>query len=98
MINGCSKCFKLFLGKDSFDFLGFNREEWSKRDIKSHGENARKLNNRARTKKEPDELSKKYGLYHSVLLDLSYFDCILFTVVHPMHNLFLGTAKSMFKL
>ena len=95
--HGCSKCFKLFPGKDSFDFLGFNREEWSKRDIKSHGENARKLN-RARTKKEHDELSKKYGLYHSVLLDLSYFDCIRFTVVDPMENLFLGTAKSMFKL
>lgn len=96
---GCSKCFKLFPGnvKDSFDFSGFNREEWPKRDIKSHKENARKLN-RARTKKEHDELSKKYGLYHSVLLDLSYFDCIRFTVVDPMHNLFLGTAKSMFKL
>lgn len=96
---GCSKCLKLFPGnvKDSFDFLGFNREEWPKRDIKSHRKNARKLN-RARTNKEHDELSKRYGLYPSVLLDLSYFDCICFTVVDPMHNLFLGTAKSMFKL
>ena len=35
---GCSKCFKLFPGnvKDSFDFSGFNREEWPNRDIKSH--------------------------------------------------------------
>lgn len=53
---------------------------------------------RAKTRKEHDALAKKYGLYYSVLLDLSYFDCIRFTVIDPMHNLFLGTAKSMFKL
>ena len=96
---GCSKCFKLFPGnvKDSFDFSGFKRKEWPKRDINTHRQNVRKLL-RAKTRKEHDELAKKYGLYYSVLLDLSYFDCIRFTVIDPMHNLFLGTAKSMFKL
>ena len=96
---GCSKCFKLFPGnvKDSFDFSGFKREEWPKRDIRSHRRNARELL-RAKTKAEHDRLAKKYGLYYSVLLELSYFDCIRFTVIDPMHNLFLGTAKSMFKL
>lgn len=96
---GCSKCFKLFPGnvKDSFDFSGFKREEWPKRDIHSHKQHARQLP-RAKTKTEHDKLAKQYGLYYSVLLELSYFDCIRFTVIDPMHNLFLGTAKSMFKL
>ena len=96
---GCSKCFKLFPGNvtDSFDFSGFKREEWPKRDIHSHRQHARNLA-RAKTKSEHDALAKKYGLYYSALLELSYFDCIRFTVIDPMHNLFLGTGKSMFKL
>ena len=96
---GCSKCFKFFPGnvKDSFDFSGFKRDEWPKRDIDSHKQHARKLL-RAKTKTEHDLLAKMYGLYYSVLLELNYFECIRFTVIDPMHNLFLGTAKAMFKL
>ena len=96
---GCSKCFKFFPGnvKDSFDFSGFKREEWPKRDMRSHKRRARELL-RAKTKAEHDRLSKEYGLYYSVLLELSYFDSVIFTIIDPMHNLFLGTAKSMFKL
>ena len=96
---GCSKCFKYFPGnvKESFDFSGFKREEWPKREIGSHRQYATKVL-RAKTRTEHDALAKKHGLYYSVLLELSYFDCIRFTVIDPMHNLFLGTAKSMFKL
>ena len=36
-----------------------------------------------------------YGARYSELLRLPYFDCIRFTIVDPMHNLFLGTAKRM---
>ena len=83
--------------KESFDFSGFKREEWPKREIGSHRQYATKVL-RAKTRTEHDALAKKYGLYYRVLLELSYFDCIRFTVIDPMHNLFLGTAKSMFKL
>ena len=31
------------------------------------------------------------------LIELSYFDAICFTIVDPMHNLFLGTAKHTMK-
>ena len=34
-----------------------------------------------------------YGARYSELLRLPYFDCVLFKVVDPMHNLFLGMAK-----
>jgi hypothetical protein len=30
---------------------------------------------------------------YSVLIELPYFDPIKYTVIDPMHNLFLGTAK-----
>lgn len=30
-------------------------------------------------------------------MQLEYFDCIRFTIIDPMHNLFLGTAKHMMK-
>ena len=35
---------------------------------------------------------------YSVLLNLTYFDPVRFTVVDVMHNVFLGTAKHMFKV
>ena len=43
-------------------------------------------------------MSKKYGInYYSELLKLEYFDVIRFCSIDPMHNLFLGTAKHVFK-
>ena len=39
-----------------------------------------------------------YGSRYSELLRLPYFDCIRFTIVDPMHNLFLGTAKRMMEI
>ena len=32
------------------------------------------------------------------LLRLPYYDCIRFTIVHPMHNLFLGSSKRMMEI
>ena len=39
-----------------------------------------------------------YGLRYTVLLALPNFDPVKFTVVDPMHNLFLGTANHVFKV
>ena len=36
--------------------------------------------------------------YFSVRLELEYFDAVRFTVIDPMHNLFLGTANRLFQL
>ncbi|KAG1032751.1 hypothetical protein G6F43_013704 [Rhizopus delemar] len=36
-----------------------------------------------------------HGTKYSELLRLRYFDPVMFTVVDPMHNLYLGTAKKM---
>ena len=45
------------------------------------------------TKAQRKLIEKSYGIRYSVLNELPYFDPIRFTVVDPMHNLFLGTAK-----
>ena len=40
----------------------------------------------------------RYGARYSELLRLPYFDCVRFTIVDPMHNLFLGTAKHLMEV
>ena len=40
----------------------------------------------------------KKGLRYSILLELPYFDPIYYTVVDPMHKLFLGTGKHMMEV
>lgn len=45
-----------------------------------------------------EKLATRYGCYFSVLLELEYFNAVRFTVIDPMHNLYLGTAKRMFEL
>jgi len=96
---GCSKCFKYFPGnvQDGIDYSGFERQQWPKRDMNTHRRNAKKLL-AAKTKSKHDKLSIKFGMYYSSLLKLEYFNAIQFTVIDPMHNLFLGTAKSVFKI
>ncbi|CAC5389414.1 unnamed protein product [Mytilus coruscus] len=44
------------------------------------------------------ELEKQFGTRYSCLLELPYFDPVCMTPIDPMHNLFLGTAKHMFKI
>lgn len=96
---GCSKCFKLFPSsfKEKADYSGFDRENWPPRNNISHRRHAEKVRT-APTKSKHEELAKKYGLYYSSLLKLDYFDVIRFSAIDPMHNLFLGTAKHMFKI
>ena len=38
------------------------------------------------------------GVRYSVLLSLPYFDPVRFTVVDPMHYLYLGSGKHVFKV
>lgn len=40
-----------------------------------------------------EDKQTKYGTRYSELMQLEYFDCIRFTIIDPMHNLYLGTAK-----
>ena len=95
----CSKCFKSFPGsvKTGRDFSGFDREHWPRRSNDLHRRNADMVR-KAVNKTTHEKLATRYGCYFSVLLELEYFDAVRFTVIDPMHNLFLGTAKRMFQL
>lgn len=47
---------------------------------------------------ERDRLEMKYGLRYSSLLQLPYYDAIrMSSVIDPLHNLYLGTAKHIFE-
>lgn len=96
---GCHKCFNVFPGDfgEKRDYSGFDRQNWKPRSKSLHNVYARKVKN-ANSKAQADKLSRDYGTYYSVLIELDYFDAIQFCVIDPMHNLFLGTAKKMFKL
>ncbi|OAD79378.1 hypothetical protein PHYBLDRAFT_162452 [Phycomyces blakesleeanus NRRL 1555(-)] len=54
---------------------------------------ANTLNNTERTR-----LEKENNTWWSELHQLSYFDPVHFTVIDPMHNLYLGTAKRMIQI
>lgn len=93
---GCSRCKKQFYKDGPLDFSGFDRSEWEKRTSEEH---------KAMAKESLFEVSptmcqsvcSKHGARYSVLHDLEYFDCIRYFVIDPMHNLYLGTAKHIFK-
>ena len=99
---GCSKCLKYFStmtfnNKKKRNYSGFQRDQWTQRTNDSHRANIVKITS-APSKSVREKLEKQYGSRYTALLDLPYFDPVIHHVVDPMHNLFLGTAKMIFKL
>lgn len=95
---GCNKCMKSFEGGVSEkNYGGFDVSSWELRNLRSHCEAVKKIV-RCKTKTNRERLEKEYGVRYSVLLELDYFDAVRMTVIDPMHNLFLGTAKRMISL
>ena len=94
---GCSKCLKKFPGKvGEKDYSGFERSQWKVRTLNDHKSCINRIR-MCKTKKARNELESKYGCRYSELLDLPYFDPIRMTIIDPMHNLYLGTAKHILK-
>lgn len=90
---GCSKCYKKFYGfLGQRNYSGFDRSQWVMRTAQEHRRNVSEIE-KCTTLTKRNELESKYGCRYSVLLDLPYFDPIAMTVIDPMHNLYLGTAK-----
>lgn len=79
------------------NYGGFDVSSWELRNLRSHCEAVKKIV-RCKTKTNRERLEKEYGVRYSVLLELDYFDPVRMTVIDPMHNLFLGTAKRMISL
>lgn len=95
---GCSKCLKNFGNRTdgTRDCSGYDEENWVKRDATTHRKQVGEIG-KGTTKTGTPAAEAKYGVRYSVLLALSYFDPVRFTVIDAMHNLFLGTGKHMFQ-
>lgn len=94
---GCSKCMKSFPGSvGQKDYSGFDREKWVQRTVQSHRQNVDEILSTS-LKTEKAKLETKYGCRYSALLDLPYFDPVRMTIIDPLHNLFLGSAKHILK-
>lgn len=97
---GCNKCLKEFpTGSfgDKPNYAGYDRELWEVRTAESHKEKCMNLLT-ANSQSALQSMESACGARYSVLLELPYFDAIRFTVIDPMHNLLLGTAKHVFSL
>ena len=93
---GCSKCLKEFKpiqsARGKLNYSGFDRNNWQKRTESHHRECVNRILS-IKMKTEREKKEKELGCRYSALLDLPYFDPVRMTIIDPMHNLFLGTAK-----
>ena len=100
---GCNKCLKRFQhtrtdnGGTITEYSGFDRENWETRTCTRHRELAKELL-KEKTSTALHDAESKAGLRYSILLALPYFNPVRFTVVDPMHNLYLGTGKHAFEV
>ena len=93
---GCSRCLKEFSGGRNRDCSGFDRYGWQTRSYKEHMRKIQEINC-SKSMKAKKKLESKYGVRYSPLVDLPYFNPVRFCIIDPMHNLFLGTSKRMWK-
>ncbi len=84
-------------GGQKTDYSGFDRETWDVRTNKNHRECCSLISKESNPSAK-QRAESRHGVRYSVLLALPYFDPVSYTVVDPMHNLFLGTGKHVFKV
>ena len=96
---GCPRCYCEFSkGGLNRDYSNFDRSSWTYRSNSKHRKDVENmLKNPQKSKSALSKLESQMGCRYSVLLELSYFDPIRMTIVDPMHNLFLGSAKHVTK-
>ena len=96
---GCSKCYCNFgtgiFGKQ--DYSGFDRDNWNLRSNEMHRDNIKTILSSS-SKSEQRNYESEFGCRYSCLLQLPYFDVVRMSIIDPMHNLYLGTAKRMFSI
>lgn len=97
-ICGCHHCLKRFHqnGKAS-DYSGYDIENWVKNTKEMNYAKAlewKQLVDAGATQREITHVEQTNGTRWSSLHKLPYFDAPNFTVVEPMHNLYLGTVKT----
>jgi len=78
------------------DYSGFDRSTWEKRNTEDHRKEMDEIR-KCTTKSQKESLESKYGTRYSVLTRLEYYDSIRMAIVDPMHNLFSGIYRQVFK-
>lgn len=91
---GCSKCMKKSEGKI---WAGFDKNSWPPRSRSAHVRAIQKLK-KCSSQTSYQKMSMEIGYKDTVLLELPYFDTIRMHLIDPMHCLFLGVAKHVWKL
>ena len=102
---GCNKCLKRFVQvRDATgqwtDFSGYERSTWTLRNDAEFKTKCKTVFTKENCKTQTDKTAweAKLGGRYSVLMDLPYFKPIQYSVIDPMHNLFLGTGKHMLQV
>ena len=92
---GCSRCllsFKTQSFGEKPDFSNFDRATWEPRSMEQHYA-VSQIHSSCKTAKERSDLEREYGIRYSVLNELPYFNASRMTIIDPMYNLLLGSAK-----
>ena len=69
------------------------RSSWPLRTNSKHRRDVDYLMKNSKSRTGESQIESKLGCRYSVLLKLPYFDPVRMTLIDPMHNLFLGSAK-----
>lgn len=75
------------------DIENLEKHTWPKRELHSHLEHARRWRD-CETARDRERLFKLHGIRWSALLDLPYWNPILYTVLDSMHAAFLGLFQT----
>lgn len=103
----CNKCMKVFPHVQDYggsfwtNCSGFDLTQIPKRTNEDHRQRCKEIYTifqQEGTKTALDNAVSSKGVRYTVLLELPYFDPTRFSVVDPMHNLFLGTGKHMLEV
>ena len=90
---GCWKCSREFPFDKDFNRVKFsNAEVGLPRSHRQHKEDAKAAAS-ATTPTERKKMELQCGSRFTELMHLTYYDCVRFSIIDPMHNLYLGSSK-----
>ena len=95
--HACSRCTKLFKYDETLNRVIYSGFDYHAARTQNEHKAAGEQWLAASTRAQRETVEKETGSRYTELNRLPYFDCIRFTCIDPMHNLFLGTAKYIMK-
>ena len=78
------------------NYSGFNKHDWILRTNENHRKYVTSTL-KCKSKTEREKKESEVGCRYSILLELPYFFPVRMLIIDPMHNLYLGTARTIFR-